>query len=477
MCKTDLVMLSLDNLSNANHWSGPRVQSLINAIADVCDEHLFSHTTFAQLMTDPPATHLKHISFNATEFANALQFRFQWSEKIIHPKEGQAERGLIGNGKCSIPDQVARHIRMADILAASSCFPGAFEPINFPTDFVTTEPVDLYSFKTNTPLPVGLMDGGIVDNQGIEPILLAEARMEHNRRESGSQDKDRSIDLIIVSDVASPYLEEYRSSIQQPLNWWRKLTPKKILVLNTLLLVLAIGGLVTTLIYDITWASVILSVFITLSVVLFALGRILLSLPAKFNVPAHFLAPLGKLLRLKLQVYETLILNRSASLLKLANSVFLKHVRGLNYSKVWQDATWENRRVMNAIFELRSGEDRLEKKLVSGKLPAYLKPSDQLCQIAKQAADMGTTLWFTPEELNSQLIDTIIACGQFTLCWNLLEYIYKIKKNPVNTDEAHKALLDAEDQLLRHWQSFQTKPFWLTSQYTNTNTLLQGKGS
>jgi hypothetical protein len=30
---------------------------------------------------------------------------------------------------------VARNVRLADVIAASSCFPGIFEPINFPDDF------------------------------------------------------------------------------------------------------------------------------------------------------------------------------------------------------------------------------------------------------------------------------------------------------------------------------------------------------
>ncbi len=54
----------------------------------------------------------------------------------------------------------------------------------------------------------GNMDGGIVDNQGFEPILLAEQRMETSL---GCKD-GKCLDLIIVSDVASPYMSAYQPS-------------------------------------------------------------------------------------------------------------------------------------------------------------------------------------------------------------------------------------------------------------------------
>ena len=52
------------------------------------------------------------------------------------------------------------------------------------------------------------MDGGVVDNQGIEPIILAEERMA---RCTGSTD-GKCLDLVIISDVASPYMNAYTPS-------------------------------------------------------------------------------------------------------------------------------------------------------------------------------------------------------------------------------------------------------------------------
>ena len=92
----------------------------------------------------------------------------------------------IGNRKIHIPVDVAKEIRLADIIAASSCFPFGFEPINFPDDFIYDEAVKLKD-KSLLPhrvadgekieYPIGLMDGGVDDNQGVDSIITSEERM------------------------------------------------------------------------------------------------------------------------------------------------------------------------------------------------------------------------------------------------------------------------------------------------------------
>lgn len=460
--EADLITLSLERLLSREGWGGGRVKSLINAFADAYDKALFRNARFSTLLSDEPPIHLKHMSFNATEFSNALQFRFQWSEKINEPKPDEPPRGIIGNNVYRIPEEAAGEIRMADILAASSCFPGGFEPINFPTDFTGHESPKLKELSVEAGYPVGLMDGGIVDNQGIEPILLAEKRMKRNRTNPGKQGNE--LDLIIASDVASPYMEDYRASTQHPAQGWRSLTPALILLLNTVVLIASGVGLYWSIKNENTIMIIISTAIVTISLVIFVIGRILKGLPRKFNVPVFFLKPLGKLLRLKLQVYETMIANRKNSVLKMVGEVFLKHVRRLNYRQLYNDDSWENRRIMNAIYELKTGEELLHKKIQKNNLPGYLMPSPKLQQVATLAASMGTTLWFTPEEIQKKnMMDTIIACGQFTTCWNLLEYIAKAKRDPTNLTPNHDRILELEEELRSDWESFNKDPYWLVT--------------
>jgi predicted acylesterase/phospholipase RssA len=464
MSEVDLVALGIERLVSEKDWAPGRVKSLITAFADIYDRELFHNGRFGELMDDDPSFHLRHMSFNATEFSKALQFRFQWSEKVVVPRLNEPLRGIIGNYYYQTPVGIAKDIRMADILAASSCFPGGFEPINFPDDFVFPETPALLEFKKDEEHHISLMDGGIVDNQGIEPVLLADERMQRNQKDTNPQVPPdvHSLDLIIVSDVSSPYMEEFTSSIQKHMTWWRKLTPIKVIVINSIVCILGALGLSFSIVRNFNGLIILFTSILTLNLLIFVLASSILSVPKKFSILKPFLKPLSKLLRLKFLVYENLLMNRAKSVMKLTGEIFLKHVRRLNYQKVFADDTWKNRRIMNAIYELKPGEEQLKNKIKQGKIRPQLVPTREIQEVAKKAAGMPTTLWFTKEELEKQhMLDAIIACGQFNLCWNLLEYIDKIKRDPTNTNENHQLFVACEDSILSDWENFQVNPFWM----------------
>jgi predicted acylesterase/phospholipase RssA len=459
---TDLISKSLERLTEKDGWDSRRVKSLINAFADVYDKELFGGKKFGHLMKDLPTEHLRHLSFNATEFDNALQFRFQWSEKVTTANPGDPVRGLIGNHTIRIPEDIAREIRLGDILASSSCFPGGFEPINFPTDFVFQDEKHIQTLLGQSAYSVGLMDGGIVDNQGIEPVLLAEARMQLNNPERlGLVQPGHELDLIMVADVASPFMEGYVASKQNTNGWLRQLTPGLVTSLNTLLLIISGVGLFWSVRQVALGWIIFFSALVTLALIGFLLFRWLKKLPLSFNVPEAFMKPLGKLLKLKFYVYENLIFNRADSLLKMTMSVFLKHVRRLNYKRIYEDATWKNRRIMNAIYELKGSDKTGDENEIKAKVKGIYQPSDQIKKAATIASGMGTTLWFTKDQLQKEnILNNIIGCGQFTTCWNLLEYIAKIKEDKTNTNDSHLMLISCEAKLLEDWKLFQEKPLY-----------------
>ena len=125
---------------------------------------------------------------------------------------------------------------------------------------------------------------------------------------------------------------------------------------------------------------------------------------------------------------------------------------------------------MNAIYELRPGEEKLEEKIREGRIPNYLIPSDKIREVAKTAASMSTTLWFTKKEFEGEtnMLNSVIACGQFNTCWNLLEYIEKIegiKLGEDNTTPNHQVIIDTKSQLMKHWEKFQENPFWMVEKW------------
>lgn len=151
--------------------------------------------------------HLEEVIFNSTDFNFALPFRFQ-------------NKGKFGNGnltkKTSIVNEVKKNIFLSDVIAASACFPVGFEPIIFPDDFMSLDSPEAKELKKLKHFEngVGLMDGGIVDNQGVNSILLSQERRVKNPASNGEP-----LDLIIIADVASPYLEPWTRSVDEMSGW------------------------------------------------------------------------------------------------------------------------------------------------------------------------------------------------------------------------------------------------------------------
>lgn len=76
---------------------------------------------------------------------------------------------------------------------------------------------------------------------------------------------------------------------------------------------------------------------------------------------------------------------------------------------------------------------------------------------------MGTTLWFTKEDKESGVPEAILAAGQYTICYNLLEYIERIQKKGDNLNENHLQIISCKQQLLDAWKKFQENPLWMIS--------------
>lgn len=191
--------------------------------------HYFANPYFGSIRRgeDNPQHHLEDIIFNATEFKTGVAFRFQKSPYACK----------IGNGNVWIDQSQANEMRIADVVSASSCIPGGFEPFKFPNEFHWPESyrqgekqgtefdkVRLQSAAAGVDTDaIALMDGGIYDNQGTTSVLLAISRRMANtdtKFEDG-EDKDPQswanwahdllsqfslVDLFVVSDT--PLLKE-----------------------------------------------------------------------------------------------------------------------------------------------------------------------------------------------------------------------------------------------------------------------------
>jgi Patatin-like phospholipase len=234
-------------------------RNLINAFAKVYDDKdFFDKMTFGIFVGSKKQQprnekfHIKEVCFNTTELNNGLVFRFQ-SDGDPSTEEH------VGNELVSFDkdfyDSTLSKIKLADILAASSCFPGGFEPFMFPQDFTyenkkikrspkktffsplilwlkekvadesdedpvadserltideLTQAINAnYDFlstdEIKKPKEFGLIDGGVSDNQGLKSLMDADERRRFKSYPPSP------FDLMIISDVDTFMAEPYVS--------------------------------------------------------------------------------------------------------------------------------------------------------------------------------------------------------------------------------------------------------------------------
>ncbi len=386
--------------------------TLIAAQAEAIDEQFFEGCRFGELFDHP--THLEEITFNATDFRTGLPFRFQKS---------RSTRVKIGNGKHAIPLELAKQLRIADVVAASSCFPGGFEPLGFPHDFHWLERADalqqLRGFSEDSPFaePIPLMDGGVADNQGLGSLLAA---IERRKPEEGQ------VGLVLISDAD-------QASTRPLLEHWRDPRPTGLRVSTVLLLarVLAWVGVIASVLLGWrlltmfatrsfgSWFFFVETVF-SLLVILSTVGALSWASRVfrKFiwdRVPRDAgIDIVGTVEQTTVSWLGELLWMRLESLFAMSNSVFMKGMRDLRYRDLFSDDRYRGRVVANLIYDLAAPRRRAG--------AGQLEPSPELRRIAERTRDVPTCLWFD----NTQQLDEAILCGRFTACFNLLRHIKEL---------------------------------------------------
>ncbi len=396
---------------------------------------------------------------------SGINFRFQKTKD---------DQGYIGNKYFQEKVDKAKYIRLSDIVATSSCFPGGFEPMLYPDDFMDENAdgnaqLRMINKNNASKKTFPLMDGGIYDNQGIDAVLLASDRMKLFYPEHESQ--EMPIDLYIISDVAEgptkPFVLRERLFKGRLLNCLNlnMVMYCSIIVALTIFAMMLMTKSKACLIIE----TVLFSASFLLFLIIFVAKHCLCSKKLLRNcyVPEVLDDPLKKVFSYNLNTLLLSIYHRITSLIYMSSSVFMRQVRRLSIKQIYENSKWEDRRILNAIWDLR--KDKVDSRNKDQELGIAL-PSERILNLTKEAMEMKTTLWFTYDELKGKFMmpDKLIACGQYTACFNLLQYIERLfkKKNFESLDETEKIALELLRKKLRSdWEKFNKEPFWLLEEY------------
>lgn len=457
LCNEDLVTHAMNGISaeKAN-----RDASSIKIMAGIYDKYLFKGAVMGDIIDKISDIPVRDYTALATDFDNSLPFRFRITYGYFTSGE-RISYGVFGNEEHNIGLSVARHITLGETLACSSCFPSGFEPMMYPDDFQVSQQPDIASTIKSR---FGIMDGGVVDNQGISPLLLAEERL-HTYREDQRR-TDKAFDLAIISDVAGEGMDGYVPSEQFLPKSVGRLTLGRLRNYGLISEAVVISLFILALVLGNNFWLGVMTVILAIITLLNVIGALLKNKMYK-AISSSFIGDRAQFLsHLKFASAEAMLMNRAKSIIMMSSEIFLHQLRRKSYDSIYTNNEWQNRRITSTIYELSPSKEKKNGKKITRKwqqkgYPDELKPSDAIQQNSKLAASMGTTLWFTAEDKAAGMPQTILAAGQYNICYNLLDYIYKIEKDPANITPAHQLIIACKPQLQEAWQRFQQDPQWM----------------
>ena len=425
--------------------------SLIKVLADVYDDIFFHGKLFKDILEFVSWDGLHHFAADATDFDLGKPFRFQATPEINAPD--RAERfGVVGNWLHRIPYEDAKNIRLADIMAATSCFPLAFEPIVYPDDFkggVTNNENSGTSFL--------LMDGGLIDNHGIDPVIHAKEHLSH---------MDREIEIYILSDAVNVNNKRDNETNSNSTSISPKCISYSLLILCFVFLFLVV------LFWDMKpFAS---GVFLTLGafclILRFILKRLVdWSFKQIEKVIGFKIIYKDFLLKSSFRNIKKFLLARVGTIYKMVDIIMMSNLKKNSIRNLTSEEETNDKVILNTLPLFCMGDKwkKILRKAYMGK--KFLAPSRKVQKNTEKANSMSTSLWFTEDEIKQEVPKAVLACGQYTICYNLLQQARKINKkftdNTTQMNEGQKLLVELESVLQADWIRFNQNPFFKSQTY------------
>lgn len=110
------------------------------------------------------------------------------------------------------------------------------------------------------------------------------------------------------------------------------------------------------------------------------------------------------------------------------------------------------KRITSTIYELNGKKSHYKNQKFNPLI--HPKPSKALTKSALIASETPTVLWWSKKDKKIDRMGNLIACGQFTTCYNLMNYVLELKDDGITSPE----LEDLLKKLETDWKSFNKNP-------------------
>ena len=443
--------------------------STIKELGNVYDDVFFGskNQTFSDIQCIVQNASVHHFSAYATDITNAMPFRFQAVKDCY-------EKAVIGNEHWGIKKERAGKMRIADIVAASSCFPMVFEPINYPRDFFE---YDENEERAQTNMQIQLMDGGIIDNQGVDYLFEANSQMVN-----GGDENEKGIDFAIISDAAASAEEEPMTTSESL--WQQILNTGKVILYYVSLWFLIVKVLslfknasvngtqylafaLVILFGAFGWfcwdSALLFAIFASVSCtslflsVLIVLGKHYA--PSALKKSNQYRIPKGLVWRISFLQYQRQLKKRYDSFSKVVSTVMMGHIRRRNLRMILENTRWTNRVIVPCISTLSSNGDWKQDETAC----KLMAKASKLMGYSDRASNFHSTLWFSKTDIEQRIPEKILVCGQFSICYELYLWSLTHKGNQHNITKVHGQLKSdsMRDILKEDWEKFKETPDWM----------------
>jgi hypothetical protein len=138
----------------------------------------------------------------------------------------------------------------------------------------------------------------------------------------------------------------------------------------------------------------------------------------------------------------------------LVNNVFLSRIRQLSYGQVFGQRRYRGRIVTHEIYDLLVKEWQ--------DYPEWMRPTDAMVAVAEETATMSIQLWLSrPKPGERSQLQKLMACGQITMCFNLLEHLH-LKRRAADGSFATAAGEALFERARGDWELLKKDPYVFT---------------